>query len=212
MNPSAPPIPFSVADIDKNLTELLRSIAGDSDGAASGDIAKIVETGSNDEDLVQFVNRIVQDVVVGPVQESFSGQEIIDAVNQKKATSFLSAFQSLSKKILEISMHEGRDEMLSTGKDFRDIFSLSVLISTIMQDYSQDKSSLLKAFFSGADFDDESNKTFHESLLEYFYQMGEDDPGINALPMMFQAKFYGFEGGDHLKWTKPVNIDSLFNY
>lgn len=198
-------------DLGKSLGEFFSS-----DYVKSGKFAAItlskLEEGRN-KNISSFIETIVRDIVFGPAQEVFSGQELIDAINTKKATSFITAFSSLSEKIIEMSSIDTKEDAYSTFKDFRDVFVMSVLASIASSNHSIQKENLLKSVFSEESFSDLSTLDFHSVLVNFFYNnMTEEDSGAITIAMVFHNAFAAPGNDEYQKWTRPPQIDTLFSY
>lgn len=202
-----------IEDIDKSLSDFMQNRSLPENSIVAQAYSSIEKNRS--EDTGRFIKEIVEKIVIGPAQEVFSGQEIIDAIKAKKVSSFTSAFVSLSERIVDIALTDAKEDSIFTYKDFRDIFVLSVLVSMVTSE-SRNKNlteEVLRGFFVDGNFKDMSDKSFHSAMLECFYKtMGEEDSGSTALPFLFHSLFSTNETkDDHLKWARPAHIDYIFN-
>jgi hypothetical protein len=204
---------FDEQDTDKALIEIELELAKYIDihfGAAS---ASLVSDGLvEEEDLALFVKRIVEDIIFGPLQEVFGGEEIIEAIQHKKALAFSTAFLDIALKIIEKAIAENMELESETYKDYRDFFSISIL-SFAINDSNVPKA-ILNAFLPDSKFLDLRERTLHDTLISfYFNEMKDESSGALALPLYFERKFSTENGNEaELLWTIPPQIDTIFKY
>lgn len=198
-------------EIDRSLSDFISSRPIHENGIVAAAFNKL-ERGKN-EDTMQLVGKIVDDIVFGPAQEVFNGQEVIDAINARKAGAFVAAFSNLAEKIISNAMIDAKEDSYATFKDFRDIFVLSVLVSIGAEAHSREKTGILSGFFGANSFRDLSARPFHDALIDFFYnKMAEEDSGAVTVAMLLQDSFALSDNNEQLKWTRPPHIDQIFTY
>lgn len=206
-------------DIDAAREEFLGSLkdafSSIFDGKEDGVVPAIVEADEmsastlEKQDLSGFIETIIDKVVTGPMQEIFTGAEIINAINNNKAIAFSAAFVDIAEKSVSIAMQNIKDSEALTYKDFRDFFGLSVFGYAVNSASGKES---LKSFLPTYDILDSRSVEFGRALTDFFYTMPEDLSSSCTLAMLLKKNFSDPDDKSELSWGKPQSIDTIFRY
>ncbi|MDD4969869.1 MAG: hypothetical protein PHT07_10620 [Paludibacter sp.] len=158
------------------------------------------------ENLPEFIDKLVQKIVFGPMQDVFSGEEIKAAINQSKAIDLASGFMDLSEKTL--GMVYARNSAIDDRnfKDYRDFFAISVF--TYLIKYSGNGSAL-NGFLLNCTVVDSRDREMWRTLGDFYItEMRDDTSGIMSLAMYLYIS--GAKGANTSDMISPVQFDTLF--
>lgn len=158
------------------------------------------------EDLPGFIEKLVQKIVFGPLQEAFTGEEIKSAINQSKAISLASGFMDLSEKTLAMIFSRNANVDDRNFKDYRDFFAISVL--SYLLKFGPTESSLAP-FLPNSKIADFRHEVMWKVLGEYYInEMRDSTSGIMSLALLLSSTCATDD--DKLELSSPVQFDTLF--
>jgi len=158
------------------------------------------------EDLPGFIEKLVQKIVFGPLQEAFTGEEIKSAINQSKAISLASGFMDLSEKTLAMIFSRNANVDDRNFKDYRDFFAISVL--SYLLKFGPTESSLAP-FLPNSKIADFRHEVMWKVLGEYYInEMRDSTSGIMSLALLLSSACATDD--DKLELSSPVQFDTLF--
>lgn len=171
-----------------------------------GGIEPIRTNLSPTEDLPGFIEKLVQKIVFGPLQEAFTGEEIKSAINQSKAISLASGFMDLSEKTLAMIFLRNANVDDRNFKDYRDFFAISVL--SYLLKFGPTESSLAP-FLPNCKIADFRHEVMWKVLGEYYInEMRDSTSGIMSLAMLLSSTCATDD--DKFELSSPVQFDTLF--
>jgi hypothetical protein len=175
---------------------------------SSDKIAQLPSSGVVDEDLNSFVDMLVKNIVSGPMQEDFGGEEILTAINNNKALAFSGAFIDMAEKSIDIAFKASNAIDNKVFKDFRDFFAISIL-AYLVENKASEKS--LLGFIQNYSISDKRTMTFKSCLDDFFYTEQEDITGPSTLALFLHKTFEG-EDKKTTVWNMPPHSDTIFRY
>lgn len=194
--------------IQDTFQELLKNHFDGSDMANIA-IAESQKVRLQAEDLSTFLEHLIGSIVTGPLQEVFTGAEIITAINNNKAIAYSGAFIDMAEKAISLAFVESEKIERETCKDFRDFFALSMM-SYLLDNGNNIQS--IAGFTQGNTIADRRNTTFRSALNEFYFNYKEDDmTGPATLAVFLGDLFLGNEKEKNA-WPMPPQSDIIFRY
>lgn len=161
------------------------------------------------ENLPEFIDRLVQKIVFGPMKDVFTGDEIKAAINQSKAVEFASGFMDLAEKVLGVAYNRNSITDTRNFKDYRDFFAISVF--TYLIKFSSNGNAL-NGFMPGCVIVDAHEREMWRVLGDFYINnMRDDTSGVMSLAMYLSVN--GNSKNDHadVDLMSPIQFDKLFS-
>lgn len=161
------------------------------------------------ENLPEFIDRLVQKIVFGPMQDVFTGEEIKTAINQSKAVEFASGFMDLAEKILGMSYSRNSTIDARNFKDYRDFFAISVF--TYLLKFSGNENAL-NGFVPGCVIVDAHDREMWRVLGEFYInEMRDDTSGVMSLALYLCTNGRKNDNQSDPELVSPIQFDKLFS-
>lgn len=158
------------------------------------------------DDLPGFIEKLVQKIVFGPLQEAFTGEEIKSAINQSKAIALASGFMDMSEKTLAMIFSRNSIVDDRNFKDYRDFFAISVF--SYLLKFGPAESSLA-VFLPNCKIADFREELMWKVLGDYYInEMRDNTSGIMSLALLLSSNCA--TDGDKFELFSPVQFDTLF--